>query len=71
LTARADIQIFNHSLTENLTLTSVGASPRMGVFGAAAVAKPVITGSRGGNAALASLLTQGATVGYWTDSTTA
>jgi hypothetical protein len=43
----------------------------LGFFGVTAVAKPTITGSRGGNAALASLLTGGATLGLWTDSTTA
>lgn len=43
----------------------------IGFFGATAAAKPTITGSRGGNAALASLLTAGATLGLWTDSTTA
>lgn len=32
---------------------------------------PTITGSRGGNAALASLLTEGATIGLWVDGTTA
>ena len=43
----------------------------VGLYGSDPGAKPNITGSRGGNAALASLLTQGATVGYWTDSTSA
>lgn len=35
------------------------------------ITKPIITGSRAGNAALASLLTEGAAKGLWTDSTTA
>jgi hypothetical protein len=43
----------------------------MGFYGATAVTKPAITGSRGGNAALASLLTNLATMGLITDSTTA
>lgn len=43
----------------------------IGFFGAAPSAKAAITGSRGGNAALASLLTQLATKGLITDSTTA
>jgi hypothetical protein len=43
----------------------------LGLFAAAPVAQPTITGSRGGNAALADLLTKGATVGYWVDSTSA
>lgn len=43
----------------------------LGFFGATAVTKPTVTGSRGGNAALASLLTQLAALGLITDSTTA
>jgi hypothetical protein len=43
----------------------------LGFFGAAPIARPSITGSRGGNAALASLLTQGASLGLWIDNTTA
>jgi hypothetical protein len=50
-------------------------SAKIGFFAAAAVVKPTITGSRGGNAALASLLTAGGSgvggLGLWTDSTTA
>ncbi len=42
-----------------------------GFYGATPVAKPTVTGSRGGNAALASLLTQLASVGLITDSTSA
>ncbi|GAA3384476.1 hypothetical protein [Streptomyces racemochromogenes] len=42
-----------------------------GFYGATAVTKPSVTGSRGGNAALASLLTALATLGLITDSTTA
>ena len=43
----------------------------MGFFGSAGTSRPSITGSRGGNAALASLLTNLATLGLITDSTTA
>lgn len=46
-------------------------SSTLGFFSAAAAAKPNVTGSRGGNAALASLLTALATLGLITDSTTA
>lgn len=42
-----------------------------GFYGATPANKPAITGSRAGNAALASLLTQLATLGLITDSTTA
>jgi len=41
-----------------------------GFFGSAPIAKPTVTGSRGGNAALASLLTQLASLGLITDSST-
>lgn len=40
----------------------------IGAFGATPVAKPTVTGSRGGNAALASLLTAMANLGWITDS---
>jgi hypothetical protein len=43
----------------------------LGFFNTSPAAKPTITGSRGGNAALASLLTGGAALGLWTNSTTA
>jgi hypothetical protein len=45
--------------------------PMLGFYGTAPISKPTVTGSRGGNAALASLLTAGAALGLWTDSTTA
>lgn len=44
---------------------------KLGFWGAVPVVKQTVTGSRGGNAALASLLTAGATAGLWVDSTTA
>jgi hypothetical protein len=43
----------------------------LGFFNVAPIARPNITGARGGNAALASLLTNGALLGLWTDGTTA
>jgi hypothetical protein len=43
----------------------------LGFYGATAATKPTITGSRGGNAALADLLTELATLGLITDSTSA
>lgn len=46
-------------------------SSQLGFFSAAATAKPTVTGSRGGNAALASLLTALSTLGLITDSSTA
>ena len=47
-----------------------GTSLNIGVFGTTPVAKQTVTGSRGGNAALASLLTAMANFGWITDSTT-
>ena len=46
-------------------------STGIGVFGAAPIAKPTVSGSRGGNAALASALTALANLGWITDSTSA
>ena len=43
---------------------------RYGFFGATPVAKPTVTGAKGGNAALTSLLTQLASLGLITDSST-
>jgi hypothetical protein len=43
----------------------------VGAFGATAVSRQTVAGSRGGNAALASLLTAMATLGWITDNTTA
>jgi hypothetical protein len=54
----------------SLKQLTIGANT-MGFYGASAVTKPTITGSRGGNAALASLLTGLAGMGLITDSTTA
>jgi hypothetical protein len=44
---------------------------KAGFFGAAAVVKPSVTGAKGGNAALASLISALATLGLITDNTTA
>jgi len=55
----------------NFRVTHVTGTPYMGFYGATPVAKPAVTGSRGGNAALASLLTQLASLGLITDSTSA
>ena len=46
------------------------ANSYLGFFGQAPAAKPTVTGSRGGNAALQSLLTELATLGLITDSST-
>jgi hypothetical protein len=54
----------------NSTRISVNGTG-IGFFAATPVAKPTVTGSRGGNAGLASVLTALATLGLITDSTTA
>lgn len=63
------------SLGSALTITrSSGAvviGGPVGFNGVVAPARPAITGSRGGNAAVASLITQLASTGLITDSTTA
>ena len=44
--------------------------PKLGFYGVTPVTKPTVTGSRGGNAALASALTALANLGLITDSST-
>jgi hypothetical protein len=48
-----------------------GGGSKIGFYGAVPVVKPSVTGSRGGNAALASMLTSLASEGLLTDSSTA
>lgn len=53
-----------------LRWASSGSAPQLGFFGAAVIGKPTVTGSRGANAALASLLTALSNLGLVTDSST-
>jgi hypothetical protein len=53
------------------SLRTDGGSGRIGFYGTTPVTKPSVTGSRGGNAALDSLLTQLAALGLLTNSTSA
>ncbi len=66
---------FNDARDTAITPLQLGrtgtTTSKIGFHGTSPLAKPAITGSRGGNAALASLLTAGANYGLWTDSTTA
>lgn len=55
---------------EGVRVEANSGGVRLGFFGGAAAAKPTVTGSRGGNAALASLLTALASLGLITDGTT-
>lgn len=53
------------------TKFGTNAAQKIGFFNATPIARPTVTGSRGGNAALASLLTQLANLGLVNDDTTA
>ena len=61
------MQAAQTTITNSLSLTGSG----IGFFGTSPTTKPTVTGSRGGNAALTSLLTALATLGLITNSTTA
>jgi hypothetical protein len=56
---------------KNVRVGTDGTNALLGFFGATPVAKPAVSGSRGGNAAVASLLAGLAALGAITDSTTA
>jgi len=56
---------------EALATGASGASPTIGFLGATRIVRPAVTGSRGGNAALASLITALASLGLVTDSSSA
>lgn len=61
-----------YNLTNSLgTVLVAGNDTGLGVFGAPPAARQTVTGSRGGNAALASLCTALANLGWITNSTTA
>lgn len=64
------LAVVDGSAVTDLTLaaTNIKLSGQCGFQGANAIAKPTVTGSRGGNAALASLLTALANYGLITDS---
>lgn len=69
--ARRVFSIYDTAVRECMRMEADGSNPMIGFLGANAVARQTVTGSRGGNAALASLLTALATEGLITDSTTA
>jgi hypothetical protein len=56
-------------IREGLRIEGSGSAALLGFFGAGAAAKPTVTGSRGGNAALQSFLSALASLGLITDST--
>lgn len=59
------------STTVDIRVGTALPSTRLGFLGASPVTRPAVTGSRGGNAALASLLTALANLGLITNSTSA
>jgi hypothetical protein len=69
--ARLVLRAWDTAAREGMRIEGTGTAPAIGFLGAAAMARPAVTGSRGGNAALASLLTALANLGLITDSTTA
>lgn len=69
--ARMVWSVYDTAAREYLRGEASGSAPMIGFLGAAAVARPTVTGSRGGNAALASALTALANLGLITDSSTA
>lgn len=69
--AKIRFYAYDTSAREGLVIQASGTAAMIGFLGAAASARTAITGSRGGNAALASLLTELATKGLITDSTSA
>lgn len=62
--------IFTDTPDSGAVHTIDGSGNRLGFHGAASVAQQTVTGSRGGNAALASLLTKLATLGLIVDGST-
>jgi hypothetical protein len=69
--ARVLLRAWDTAAREGLRIEADGTNPRIGFLGASAVSRPAVTGSRGGNAALASLLSALASLGLITDSTSA
>jgi hypothetical protein len=67
VTGASAAHVFVSGAADRLTITGTG----MGFNGTPAVAKPTVTGAKGSNAALASLITALAGYGLVTDSTTA
>lgn len=62
---------FSNSLTAAGNASIAGAANTLGFYGATGTAKPTITGAKGGNAALGSLISALAALGLITDGTSA
>lgn len=63
--------VIGGDLTVSGTLALGSSSSHLGFYGGAGIQRPIVTGSRGGNGALASLLSALAGLGLVTDSSTA
>jgi len=73
-TRKGRVSIYAHDWNgarECIRTEADGTGPRVGFLGASAVARPNVSGSRGGNAALASVLAALVALGLVVDSTTA
>lgn len=68
--ARTNFFVYDTAARTVLSMEASGTAAMLGVLGAGAAVRQTVTGSRGGNAALASLLTAMATFGWITDSST-
>lgn len=69
--ARSVWSVYDTLEREGVRIEADGSAAMLGFYGSNAVAKQAVTGSRGGNAALADLLTKLATLGLITDSSSA
>lgn len=69
--ARTIFNVYDTAAREAFRFEASGTAPMVGFLGASATARETVTGSRGGNAALADLLTKLATKGIITDGTSA
>lgn len=69
--ARSVWSVYDTAEREGIRIEASGTAPMLGFYGTAAVAQQTVTGSRGGNAALADLLTKLATLGLIIDGSSA
>lgn len=67
----AEAAAFSSNLTASGNASLASATGTLGFYGAAGTAKPTISGAKGGNAALGSLITALAALGLITDTTSA
>lgn len=70
-TARGILSAYDTAERDCIMWEASGSAPMLGFFGTSPIVKPTVTGSRGGNAALADLLTELAALGLIIDSSSA